>query len=345
MASIFRKRGYRPTSKRVLLSWKHKAIIALIAFVCVQAIVVAIAVADRVPPTVTTKDATIEFGETLDLAPFVRVNDDRSEATITGISVAPEAGTAVSDDAKTVTFERSGSYVITVSAEDESGNIGTGELKVTVQSRPQPEVDPEQVASGEAQPDITPFPLPDGAFRPDGDTIVVGESIPAGLYKLIGTGERKGRVDAGSIKVLRHMVEDLDINIAILDSLTVGGDFFGSKWIYLSEGMEFELDDATYMVAEADVPETLYAQVHLDGMYCAGVDIEPGKYLIQAKASSEQDAGYWSVAELFDFVVLTYVQDMKYGSVSYSDDAAGEEVWVYRGQFLTLDSCIATKVS
>jgi len=43
--------------------------------------------------------------------------------------------------------------------------------------------------------------------------------------------------------------------------------------------------------------------------------------------------------------VLTYVQDVKYGSVPYGDDAAGEEVWVYRGQFLTIDSCVATKVS
>ncbi|MBE6465061.1 MAG: hypothetical protein E7003_07055 [Eggerthellaceae bacterium] len=332
-------------SKRVLFSWKQKAVFALILFVCAQVAFVAYAVADRVPPTVSTKDATIEFGETLELSSFVRVNDDRTEAAITGVSVEPSAGTTVSDDLKTVSFEKSGDYAITVSATDESGNVGSGELKVTMLPRPRPEADPEMVASGQAQPDTIPFPLPDVAFRPEGATIVAGEDVPAGLYKLIGTGEKKGRVDVGYIKVTKHMVEDIDIDISILDALAVSGEFYGSKWIYLSQGAEFELDDATYMVAENDVPETLYSQVHLDGTYCAGIDIEPGKYLIQAKVSSEQDAGHWSVAELFDFVVLTYVQDVKYGSVPYGDDAAGEEVWVYRGQFLTIDSCVATKVS
>ena len=177
-------------SKRILLSWKHKAIIALVAFVCVQAAVVMFAVADRVAPTVSTKDATIEFGETLELSSFVRINDDRTEAAITGVSVEPSAQTTVSDDLKTVSFEKSGDYTITIFAEDESGNVGSGELKVTMLPRPQPEVDPELVASGQAQPDITPFMLPDGAFRPEGATVVVGEDVPAGLYKLIGTGEK-----------------------------------------------------------------------------------------------------------------------------------------------------------
>ena len=100
------------------------------------------------------------------------------------------------------------------------------------------------------------------------------------------------------------------------------------------------------MVPEEAVPETLYTQVHLDGMYCAGIDIEPGKYLIQARASSESDAGRWGVAEMFDFVVLTYVQDIRNGSLTYGDESdEGDEVWVYRGQFLTIDSCIATKIS
>ena len=89
-------------SKRVLFSWKQKAVFALILFVCAQVAFVAYAVADRVPPTVSTKDATIEFGETLELSSFVRVNDDRTEAAITGVSVEPSAGTTVSDDLKTV---------------------------------------------------------------------------------------------------------------------------------------------------------------------------------------------------------------------------------------------------
>ena len=332
------------SSKRILLSWKHKAIIALIAFLCVQAVVVAIAVADRVPPTVTTKDTTVQFGETLDVMPFARINDDRSDATFAGILVEPQAGTTVSDDAKTVTFERSGEYTITVFGEDESGNIGQGTFKVTVEPRPQP--DPAQVATGEAQPDVLPFPIPEGAIGPAGGVYVVGQDVPAGLYKLIGIGERRGRVDVGKIRVLKHTLQDIDLNIAILDSLTVGGDFYGAKWVYLSEGIEFELDDATVMVPEDAVPETLYTQVHLDGMYCAGIDIEPGKYLIQPRASSESDAGRWGVAELFDFVVLTYVQDVRNGSLTYGDETdGGDEVWVYRGQFLTIDSCIATKIS
>lgn len=330
-------------SKRVPFSWKHKAIIALIAFICVQAIVVAIAVADRVPPTVTTKDATIEYGETLELAPFVRINDDRSGASVAGISIEPSVGTNVSEDLKTVTFEKSGDYTITVYAEDESGNMGKGDLKVTVNPRVQEIPEPGQ--GGEVQPDVTPFPVPDGALGPLSGTLIVGQDVPVGLYKLIGIGEKHGRVDIGHIKVLSHVMEGVDIDIAILDALTVGGDFFGSKWVYLDDGVKFELDESTIMVPEDAVPETLYSQVHLDGMYCAGIDIEPGRYLIQPKQSSERDGGQWSVAELFDFVVLTYVQDIRMGTVSFSEEPDGEEVWVYRGQYLTIDSCIATKVS
>ena len=340
------------SSRRPLLPWRAKAIIALIIFVVLQIIVVRFAVADRVPPTVTTKDATIQYGETFELSPFVRVNDDRSEATITGLYVDPNAWVTVSDDLKTMTFQKAGTYTINVFAEDESGNTTIGELKVTMEPPVRETPDPSQIEGGTVQPDVTPFPIPDRTVIPGNGldasqgSFVVGEQVTAGLYKLIGTSEKHGRVDYGSIRVVSHMMEGIDVDIAILDALILNGDFYGSKWVYLSEGMEFELDPGTVMVAEDDVPETLYSQVFLDGMYCAGVDIEPGKYLIQARQSSEQDAGHWYTSELLDFVYYTYLQDMKIGSISYADETdEGDEVWVYRGQFLRIESCIATKIS
>ena len=139
--------------KRPLLPWRAKAILALIVFVVLQIIVVRLAVADRVPPTITTKDTTIQYGETFEISPFVRVNDDRPEATITGLYVDPNAGVTVSDDLKTMTFQKAGTYTINVFAEDESGNTTIGELKVTMEPPVRETPDPSQVEGGGAQPD------------------------------------------------------------------------------------------------------------------------------------------------------------------------------------------------
>ena len=46
------------------------------------------------------------------------------------------------------------------------------------------------------------------------------------------------------------------------------------------------------------------------------------------------------------FDALLYSECMPYmPCVILHESSDGDEVWVYRGQFLTIDSCIATKIS
>lgn len=258
--------------KNVVLSWRHKALLALAAFICVQAFVVVTATADRALPAAQTESTVVQSG-TADRSP-------RSEA------------------------------------KNEEGS----------QAAPQD-------TSSRVQPEGNVSPFPDSRVRiqeAPGFT-VIGEGLPAGLYKFVGMDKDAWRTNLGHV-VVRY---DGGSGEPVSD---LSGDFEGSKYVYLNDGLGVQIGSSTYAVAEQNVPKTLYTEVHLNGMYLAGVDIEPGTYhLVRTKGQH----GNWIVYDSVGYPCEIAAS----GSTSNADNGKdGIDIVVSEGQFLMIENCRATKI-
>ena len=95
---------------------------------------------DRKPPELTVVNQEVDYGDELKLDDLVIAKDDRSkEVSLSVKSIVPE-GAEISEDGKTITFPKTGSYKVTVLGVDSFKNETKAEVTVTVYDEVAPEL-------------------------------------------------------------------------------------------------------------------------------------------------------------------------------------------------------------
>lgn len=114
---------------------------------------------DTTPPVIEAKDnLSLDYDSEFDLNKYINVKDNISKEVTLGV-------------AGSVNTSKSGDYLITVTATDETGNMSVKNIKFTVKAKPEPvkeekkeepavEPDSSQAASNNAAPSYTPLYMP-----------------------------------------------------------------------------------------------------------------------------------------------------------------------------------------
>ena len=111
---------------------------------------------DTQPPTITSEELTVEYGDTLNYSDLVSVTDDSSGAIELLVVNSENDGVTVDEDNETITLSALGTFEITVSASDESGNVSEAKVSIVVEDHVQPVLSLSQttfsLTAGDAAP-------------------------------------------------------------------------------------------------------------------------------------------------------------------------------------------------
>ena len=81
---------------------------------------------DRKPPELTSKELNLTYGSSVKVDELVKASDNRDkEVTLTIDSVSPTDGATISEDGKSISFEKVGSYNMVIIGEDDFHNQTT----------------------------------------------------------------------------------------------------------------------------------------------------------------------------------------------------------------------------
>lgn len=95
-------------------------------------------IADTQPPTITSQELTVEYGDTLNYSDLVSVTDDSSDEIELSVVTSDINGITIDEDSKTIAFGVLGTFEITVSAEDGSGNTSEAKVVIVVEDHEHP---------------------------------------------------------------------------------------------------------------------------------------------------------------------------------------------------------------
>ena len=112
--------------------------------------------ADTQSPTITSKEVKAEYGDTLHYSDLVSVTDDSSNEITLSVVNSEVDGITTDEDNKTIALSAVGTFEITVSAADESGNVSEAKVSIVVEDHVQPVLSLSQTTFSLTAGDATP---------------------------------------------------------------------------------------------------------------------------------------------------------------------------------------------
>lgn len=94
--------------------------------------------ADTQPPSITSKELTVDYGVTLNYSDLVSVTDDSSDEITLSVVNSDVDGITIDEENKTIALNVVGKFEITLSAADESGNVSEAKVMIAVEDHVQP---------------------------------------------------------------------------------------------------------------------------------------------------------------------------------------------------------------
>lgn len=112
----------------------------LLMFGCadVETNITAYTTTDTQPPTITSKEVEAEYGDELSYSDLVDVTDDSSDEIKLSVENSNIEGITIDEESQTITFGAIGTFEITVSATDGSGNTSEEKVVLVVVDHIQP---------------------------------------------------------------------------------------------------------------------------------------------------------------------------------------------------------------
>lgn len=95
-------------------------------------------IADTQPPTITSKELKVEYGDTLNYSDLVSVTDDSSDEIELTVVNSDVNGITIDEDSKTIAFGMLGTFEIAVSATDRSDNTSEAKVLIVVEDYDHP---------------------------------------------------------------------------------------------------------------------------------------------------------------------------------------------------------------
>lgn len=152
--------------------------------------------ADTQPPTIVSKELTVEYGDTLNYFDLVSVTDDSSDVIELSVVNSDINGITIDEKNKTIAFGAIGTFEITVSATDTSANTSEAKARIVVEDHVQPILSLSQTTFSLTVGDSTPnyASIASASDNVDGDmTAAISvdsskvDSNSAGTYEVIYT--------------------------------------------------------------------------------------------------------------------------------------------------------------
>ena len=113
-------------------------------------------VVDTQPPTITSEEVTVEYGDTLNYSDLVSVSDDSSGEIKLSVTNSDIEGIMVDENNETITLSALGTFEIVVSASDESGNVSEAKVAIVVEDHVQPVLSLSQTTFSLTEGDSAP---------------------------------------------------------------------------------------------------------------------------------------------------------------------------------------------
>lgn len=113
-------------------------------------------IGDTQPPTITSKEITVDYGASLNYSDLVSVSDDSSDEIELSVVNSDISGITINKESKTIALGVLGTFEITVSAADSSGNTSEAKVSIVVEDHVQPVLSLSQttfsLTAGDAAP-------------------------------------------------------------------------------------------------------------------------------------------------------------------------------------------------
>lgn len=111
---------------------------------------------DTQAPTITSKELSVDYGETLDYSDLVSVTDDSDGEIELSIANPNISGITIDEESKTIVLGALGRYEIAVTATDESGNTSDAKVTILVSDHVQPVLSLSQTTFSLTAGDVAP---------------------------------------------------------------------------------------------------------------------------------------------------------------------------------------------